>query len=202
MRGLSFSLVPLWAILAAAAGLALWTISLDPSAREEVFRNYAASGEAFRDGRYWTLVTYGFFHGGVVHAVLNLAGLKIAGSAAIRRWGWPSALALFVAGVLLGGLAQVALRPDTYLVGLSGGVFALMVAACLGWDRERVWLGFGPLRLARLSGRSLGLGFLIGALVVAAAHLGRADSSIAHDCHAAGALVGWIWWRIFWRVPE
>lgn len=200
MAGSATSRALLWGIMAATAAIAVWTRTLDAGRWDEVFRAFAVSGEAFREGRYWTLFTYGFFHGGLAHVALNLIALKITGDAVIGRWGWPSFLALFAAGVVAGGLVQAALRPDTYLVGFSGGVFALLVAACLGRGDDEVALRLGPLRLARLRGCSLGYGFLIGALLMALATLGREDAAIAHDCHAAGALAGWIWWRAFWRT--
>ena len=197
------SALVLWAVFLAAAIIAVAVESMPQKNAADIFNRWGLSAESLREGRWWTLFSYGLLHGAWWHALINLVAFRCLAfpTAAVR--GTLPVLALLCLGVVAGGLAQVLARPETTLVGMSGGLFALAVAACLAWDPDDVALRIGRWRLARLRGRSLGYGFLGGALVLwAASALSGNPGIMADECHAVGAIVGLLWYLLFWRTPH
>ena len=163
------------------------------------------SWEKFSDLRFWQLGTYAFFHGTWWHFAMNGFLLAAFGSRVERIGGAGWVIKLWTAGVLLGGLAYLLLAPrgeaGPYLVGASGGVFALLLWLTGVSPESRMW----PLPV---SGRSLGLGVLLASGILAVvdpglgipglAGIGRlldqasggALFDISHACHLGGAVAG------------
>lgn len=98
------------------------------------------------DGEWWRLLTAGFLHFGVVHLVLNVAGIWILGRYTERVWGrWALGLcylaATFGANLLMLILWTASAREPTAAVGASGGVMGVLGAALafasIEWKRTR-----------------------------------------------------------------
>ena len=123
--------------------------------------------------------------------------------------GQRKSLEIIVAGVLVGGLLHLlsSLLPvtgygESYLVGISGACFALLLALTTLSPHTR--MGFIP-----VSGKNLGLGIVIGETLLWLMHPslslpvlsslgeqmvawgGAALFEISHACHLGGALAGW-----------
>lgn len=102
-----------------------------------------------------SLFTYSFLHADLGHIVSNMTIMLLV---------WPllelahdsfRPLAVYVFGVMTGALCDLALSPDTNLVGASGGVYALMVAhlaiIIMNWkEMDKKWLTIKSIILAPL----------------------------------------------------
>ncbi len=154
----------------------------------------------------WKLFTYGWLHGGWVHAGLNALFLLLLGARLESILGPRTVAATLTCGIAGGGIAHIALEPvnpggGLLLVGISGGCVALLLLQTTLSPESRMW----PLPL---SGRSLGWGVLLGELLLALINPGlgipgleEAGSfleaqgfgdwfQIGHACHAGGGICG------------
>jgi len=176
-----------------------------PHAVAGLYHVAGLSLEGMALGRVWQLLSYALLHGDGFHLLLNGIGLLLLGAGVERigrgRW----VLLLLVAGVLIGALCHLALVPDPerILVGISGGVAALLL-----------WLtGLAPEARVRglpLSAGNLGRGMLIASGGLALLHpqlgvpglsalgealtaiLGEGLFSVSHACHFGGGVAGWV----------
>ena len=183
---------PLRAILCVCAALVFWTQGPGWPEREIVFETFGLSREALAAGRWWTFLTHALLHGSWWHAALNLASLWVLGRHLLDHYGNGFFLALLVAGVVAGGLAQVAASAGGILIGISGAVMAMVTAAGFLWDDKPVVIRLGPLRFGQLRGRHLGWGMLAGSLLFAgiARWMPEGGIAIGHACHAGAAVAG------------
>lgn len=80
-----------------------------------------------------TLLSALFIHASLAHLAINMALLALFGWRVERAAGGRWALAIYLAGGLLGGAAQVLAQPHSLvpLVGASGAIAAWMIAALL-----------------------------------------------------------------------
>jgi membrane associated rhomboid family serine protease len=147
-------------------------------------------------GRWWTLFTSQFLHGGWAHVLMNAAFILAFGTPVARFFGLRLGGALIFYGFYLacGALAALgfaALHPNqpVALIGASGAASGLMGAAArLIAGQGRV----GPV----LSRTVLGMGAawlivnLILAVVGAAIVPGAGDAAVGWEAHIAGFLAG------------
>jgi membrane associated rhomboid family serine protease len=82
------------------------------------------------DGEYWRLLTHGFVHGGLLHSGLNLWLLWSLRHETEKRWGALVYLVVLLGGVVGGGAAWYLLAEGGRLVGISGGLCALLALRC------------------------------------------------------------------------
>ncbi len=92
-------------------------------------------GMGISHGKVWQLLSYALLHGDWVHLVINLFILWFAGGRVMQMLGQRKSLEIIAAGVLVGGLLHLlsGLLPvtgygESYLVGISGACFALLLA--------------------------------------------------------------------------
>lgn len=169
------------------------------------FRVCGLHGESFVSSRGMVLLSYGFLHGGWLHAATNVVMTLVLGARAEWWWGARCMLTIFFGGIIAGGIVHLLLSGDqqSLLVGCSGGVMALLLAVTTSDPDSR----FSPLPL---SGRNMGRGVLLSSLVLTVFHPAREQSWLAmpaqwlqsmagesifswgHACHLGGALFGWI----------
>lgn len=99
----------------------------------------------------FTLFSYQFLHGGLMHLVGNMFFLYVVGRATEARFGWPVYLAFYLIGGAVAGIAHVYFNVDSSipLVGASGSVAAVMGAYMLFWPKAQIWvvMRLGPLPL-------------------------------------------------------
>lgn len=98
----------------------------------------------------WQLLTYAFLHGGVVHLFFNMLGLWMFGAELEMLWGRKRYLTFLAIGAIFGGvlfLIATALPEAgmTRLVGASGGLYALLVAAAMYFPDRTVMPLFPPI---------------------------------------------------------
>lgn len=90
------------------------------------------------------LLTSGFLHGGFSHILFNMYGLYLFGSIASPTLGAKRFLTCYFAGIIVGSLAFCAFDNAYYLVGASGGVCAITVAAAMLEPSRRFFIIFMP----------------------------------------------------------
>ena len=152
----------------------------------------------------WQVVTYAFLHGDTFHLFFNMLGLWMFGAELERLWGERRYMQFLAAGVLAAAVAQLLVtaligsRGPT--VGISGGLFALLLAFGMLFPNRTVMLLIPPIpmkaktfvwvfgALELLLGLGL-LNFIFGN--------GTTDD-VAHFAHVGGMLGGFLMIR-FWR---
>jgi len=76
----------------------------------------------------WRYLTYMFIHSGVFHAVFNILVQLVLGIPLEMVHGWWRVMLVYVFGVIAGSLWTNVMRPNVFLSGASGGVYALITA--------------------------------------------------------------------------
>ncbi|HEX6865821.1 MAG TPA: rhomboid family intramembrane serine protease [Caulobacteraceae bacterium] len=162
---------------------------------EQVWADYVLTpAEVLQLGRWQTLITPIFLHGGWVHVLMNAVAALAFGSPVARLFGLRAggALAFLVFFFLCGALSSmgyvlahpVSLAP---VVGASGAVSGLMGAASRLIER-RGWLG--PLISGTTIGMAIawtGVNLLIGFVPIMP---GLNGAGIAWEAHVAGYFAG------------
>jgi membrane associated rhomboid family serine protease len=138
----------------------------------------------------WSWLTYGFLHGGIFHLAINMLILYFIGQMMLNLFTGRQFMTLFFTGIIAGGLAFTAASAiftnyfiNSYLVGASAGVFALLFFVCSYMPDTQVRLFF------TLNVKLKYVAFaLIFFDIVAIATRTNAGGSVAH---LAGAALGY-----------
>lgn len=151
---------------------------------EQVFDQYGFSGNNLLEGKFWTLITSIFLHGGPAHLVLNCIALFFFGRAVEDEIPLPTYLTIFFLGGIAGNLCALFTYPaDEIVIGASGAVFAIMGTGILLAPLDFViYPALVPLPLA-----------LVGIFVAISeviAFLTSTNSHVAHVAHIGGLVVG------------
>lgn len=175
------------------------------------FTTFGLSRAGVLSGNIWQIVSYGLLHGSWLHAGINALFVLAIGSRIEHIIGPRAMLRATLAGVAGGGLCHLLLGRGL-LVGLSGGCLALLLLLTTLSPQSRML----PLPV---SGRSLGLGILLAALLLTllnpalgipgaaqagqwlANHGMRGWWRVGHACHLGGGLAGWLYGRWWLRTP-
>lgn len=90
--------------------------------------------------RPWTVVTYMFLHGDLMHLLFNMLALFFFGPRVEDRiLSRPFAILYFLSGIT-GALLSVVFSPGSAIVGASGGVFGVMLAFAWFWPDEKIFI--------------------------------------------------------------
>jgi rhomboid family protein len=139
----------------------------------------------------WTLVTYQFLHGGLMHIFFNMLGLYFFGPRVEERIGSNRFIALYLFSGIVGGLCSLVFARNASVIGASGSVFGIMFAFARFWPDVQILLWFFPLpaRVAVMvmAGMSLLSGY------------GGSRGGVADFAHLGGFLGGWIYLSWFER---
>ena len=142
--------------------------------------------------RPWTVFTYMWLHGGIMHLLFNMLALYFFGPRLEQRLGSRHFLALY----LVSGLAGAALSfvdprhpgwiPVIPIVGASGAIYGVMLAYALNWPSDRVMIwGIIPLEIRLL--------VLLSAAYAIWAGFTGASSGTAHFAHLGGYVGAWLY---------
>ena len=148
---------------------------------------------AFRDGavlsQWWTVGTYMFVHGGLLHLALNMYTLWIFGPRLEAEWGGSRFAALYVWSGLGGVVLHALLGGGGDLVGASGAIFGVMLAYALLWPDDEIMLfGIIPMRVMTLVMVLGAINLLQGVLSV--------GSGVAHFAHLGGFAFAFLFMRL------
>ena len=110
-------------------------------AMTQIYNDCVLSVPAIKAGRWWTLITSMFLHGGIVHILCNMVSLYYLGAMSESVFGKVKYLILYFASGIIGGIAfcaaQMAMGLSTGAVGASGAIFGLFGAYGYLLVRER-----------------------------------------------------------------
>ncbi len=184
-----------WAIALTILGIQMSVNAVGGADRQPArawFETLALSRAEVFEGKIWQILSYGFLHGGWLHAILNALFVLLIGSRIEHMAGRSVVIATTLAGVL-GGAAGHLLLADggpgsPLLVGLSGGCMALLLLLTTLSPQSQMM----PIPV---SGKSLGIGILAASLIFSLIDpvirfTGLSD--IGHACHFGGGLAGWL----------
>src|SRR5690606_13466335 len=98
----------------------------------------------------WTIVSYSFLHGGLMHLAFNMFALWMFGADLERVWGARRLALGYFAGVACGALAQIVFGEafggqGIPVVGASAGVFAVLLAYAIVFPNRTVMLLVPPI---------------------------------------------------------
>jgi membrane associated rhomboid family serine protease len=170
----------------------------------------------------WQWLTYALVHGGPWHFLMNAFGLWWLGNLVEESYGRRAYLQTLLSGVLLGAIVWWLTgvggpRDSLHLLGISGGVYALMVVALLDRLESTISLLilFFPVNIkARwvliFATGIAALGWIF--LELPGRHTWtfwnpawpmNPEAAIAHSAHLGGLLSGWLMWRWLGRtIPD
>lgn len=146
--------------------------------------------------RPWTLVTYFFGHSysDLLHILFNMLFLYWFGKLIHEYIGNRRLINIYILGGLVGGVVFILLfntvpyfkphAPNTFLIGASGSVFAVVVAAATLLPHYKFHLLLlGPVKIT-----------YIAAFFVFASFIGSVESNAGGNlCHLGGALLGYLY---------
>ena len=146
--------------------------------------------------RPWTLLTYMFVHGGLLHLVLNMLVLYFFGSAVEQRMGGRSFLFYYIycgLGAAVFSLGLSALLPGSVppFLGASGAVLGVALAFGMFWPDAEVVIFPVAIRARTL------VIIMAGVAVFASLVLWNSRwNQVAHLAHLGGMLSGYLFFRI------
>ncbi|MEP7382783.1 MAG: rhomboid family intramembrane serine protease [Gemmatimonadota bacterium] len=103
------------------------------------FANAFVFDPRFVISRPWTLVTYMFLHGGLMHIGFNMLALYFFGPRIEARIGARPFTILYFASGITGALLSMFFSGSP-IIGASGGVFGVMLAFAWYWPDEKIFL--------------------------------------------------------------
>ena len=138
--------------------------------------------------RPWSVVTYMFLHGDVMHLLFNMLALFFFGPRVEDRiFSRQFAILYFVSGIT-GALLSVLFSPGSPIIGASGGVFGVMLAFAWFWPHERIFIwGVLPVPARML--------VIFTTLFALWSGLGGVGGGIAHFAHLGGYLGAFLYLR-------
>ena len=88
--------------------------------------------------QFWRFFTAAFVHGGLLHLLTNMYSFYVLGAYLERRQGRKLFLLTLVVSILTASLTQAILSPNTITVGMSGGIYGLLVIFVVDLVRLKV----------------------------------------------------------------
>ncbi len=150
----------------------------------------------------WQYVTCQFLHADPWHILLNMIGLYFLGSPLEKRWGSKRFLWFYLSCGVVAGTAYVVIGalggvpPHRPIIGASGGVYGLVLAAAILFPNFRILLLFFPVPI-RLAAILLFGGMIL--MVMQAAAAGHVETAMSDVAHLGGAVAAAVW---IWGVPR
>ncbi len=146
--------------------------------------------------RPWTLVTYMFVHGDLVHLLFNSLVLYMFGAPVEQRMGGSRFLAFYlycgVGAALFAVLLQAVFPMSRLVVGASGAILGVTVAFALLWPDAELLVFPIPVPLRA---RTLAIALVSLDALMAVYTISSGSTGIAYDVHLGGALFSWMFFR-------
>ena len=144
------------------------------------------------NGMIWQLVTYQFVHAGILHLLVNMAGLWFTGPVLERLMGARRFVTFYLFAGVAGGLLQMLISPGPSLVGASGSICGLVTAFSALFPRMPITALIFFVIPVRMEARWLGFSIVIASLFLLVTGL---FGNIGNAAHLGGALAGYAWVR-------
>jgi membrane associated rhomboid family serine protease len=140
----------------------------------------------------WTIVTYMFLHGGLMHLLFNMLSLFFFGPRVEQVMGSRRFTTMYFIAGISGALLSFALSPRNPIVGASAGVFGVMLAFAHYWPDQIIMIwGIIPVPARLLVILTTIMAFWMG--------FGGARDGIAHFAHLGGYAGAWVYLLIMDR---
>lgn len=156
-------------------------------------------------GNVWTLLTYMFVHGNLMHFALNMMMLWFAGRGVQHLFGSRHFTLIYLLSGIAGALTEMAVNGfvlgdvSTPLVGASASVFGLLMALAVVLPDEKITAFIYFIIPVHLRLWTLAKGLFIIQLVFGLAgvlfHILPEGMKIAYFAHLGGASLGWFYAR-------
>jgi membrane associated rhomboid family serine protease len=149
------------------------------------------------DFAIWQIGTYMFLHGGFMHIFFNMFALWMFGSHLESQWGSRDFLKFYFLTGIGAGIITFLLQLGSTVptIGASGAIYAVLVAFAMTFPNRPIYIWFlFPVKAKYLVIFMIGMGLL-------AATQGSGDG-IAHWTHLGGALIGFLYLKQNWRMPN
>ena len=129
--------------------------------------------------RPWTVITYMFLHGGMMHLVFNMLGLFFFGPRVEERLGSRSFVYLYLISGITGALLSLIMGPSAAVLGASAAVFGVMLAFAWFWPEApiHIW-GIIPIKARTL--------VIITTVLSLWSGFGGVRGNVAHFAHLGG----------------
>jgi len=157
---------------------------------QPVVGRYLALDPSLVLNRPWTILTYGFVHGGFWHLAFNMLALFFFGSPLEARWGGREFLRFYLISVLGGAAFSFVFAYHGTVVGASAAVYGIMLAFAMNWPDAPVYIfGIFPVKAKWLVAGLAGISLLSGVSGV--------QDGTAHFAHLGGFVAGFLYLKLF-----
>ncbi len=139
----------------------------------------------------WQLLTYALLHADFNHLFFNALALWIFGSPIENFWGEKRYITFLLICILGGAIAHLVFT-DSYVIGISGAVFGLLIAYGMMWPESTIMLLIPPVPIKAKYFVMIYAGIML--LMM----FSSPNDGIAHFAHFGGALSGLLliqYWR-------
>lgn len=164
---------------------------------------FGLSLEALASGRIWTLLTYQFIHANLWHLLANLLALFFLGRLLLSLVDPGHVLRLYLIGGLMGGAFQLAWNAvfgDAIIVGASGSVMAIVIAATTLVPHQRIRLMLFFVIPIDLSMRQIAwILVAVNAVTLLLSFGAPEKDAVAAMAHFGGMFFGWLYIRRRWH---
>jgi len=153
--------------------------------------------KVFNDLAIYQFVTYMFLHGGFFHILMNLFVLWMFGIHIEATWGTKEFFKYYFLTGIAGGIFCVAFDPASAIpvIGASGAIYGLLVAYGMLFPNRTIYIYFlFPVKVKYAVIAFVALEFF--------ATMSSAPSGVAHLAHLGGAVVGFLYIKLDWRVKK
>jgi membrane associated rhomboid family serine protease len=96
--------------------------------------------------RPWTIITYMFLHGPIMHILFNMLGLYFFGPRVEQRLGSSRFLWLYFLSGIAGALLHMWLAPQSPIIGASAAIYGVVLAFARFWPTDKIYI-YGVLPL-------------------------------------------------------
>jgi len=141
---------------------------------------------------WWTIATYMFVHGGLMHLAFNMLSLWMFGPRIEQVWGARPFLYFYLWCGLGGGIAHMLLDGSAELVGASAAIMGVLLAYALRWPDDEVFL-FGVIPMKT---KWLVIWLAVINVAMGVSSTTRGGNGIAWFAHLGGLAFGWVYLRV------
>ena len=145
----------------------------------------------------WRYITFQFLHADLFHILFNMIGLYFLGMLLEAGWGSRRFLIFYLACGAVAGVAHVVMAfamhrgYGTFLIGASGGVYAVVLACAVFYPQVRVIVFLFPMPIRFAAALFLGIAVYFTLQEIASGGMMR--SSVSHVAHLGGAAAAGVW---------
>jgi membrane associated rhomboid family serine protease len=152
----------------------------------------ALSSYGIQHLRVWQPVTYMFLHADVMHILFNMYGLYLFGNHVLNSLGTRRFLILYFVSGISGAMLWLGFNWGSSIpvIGASGAVFGVMMAAAMLYPNMRIMLLFPPIPM------TLKTFVAVFAVIEIVSEVSNMQGNVAHLAHLGGFLGAFVYIRL------